>query len=46
MAIYYVIFASCIFSEPRIAQYLHSKFALRPHRVWQYGRQPISDCWE
>ena len=20
---------------------LHSKFALRPHRVWKYGRHPI-----
>jgi len=22
---------------------LHSKFALRPHYVWKYGRHPISD---
>jgi len=22
---------------------LHSKFALRPHRLWKYGRHPISD---
>jgi len=22
---------------------LHSKFALRPHDVWKYGRHPISD---
>ena len=22
---------------------LHSKFALRPHHVWKYGRHPISD---
>jgi len=22
---------------------LHSKFALRPHLVWKYGRHPISD---
>jgi len=21
---------------------LHSKFALRPHHVWKYGRHPIS----
>jgi len=20
---------------------MHSKFALRPHRVWQYGRHPL-----
>jgi len=25
---------------------LHSKFALRPHRVWKYGRHPISDSWD
>jgi len=25
---------------------LHSKFALRPHRVWKYGRHPISDRWD
>jgi len=23
---------------------MHSKFALRPHHVWKYGRHPISDC--
>ena len=22
---------------------LHSKFTLRPHHVWKYGRHPISD---
>jgi len=22
---------------------LHSKFALRPHHVWKYGRHPIWD---
>jgi len=25
---------------------LHSKFALRPHLVWKYGRHPISDRWD
>jgi len=25
---------------------LHSKFTLRPHHVWKYGRDPISDRWE
>jgi len=25
---------------------LHPKFALRPHHVWKYGRDPISDCWD
>jgi len=24
---------------------LHSKFTLRPHHVWKYGRHPISDRW-
>ena len=23
---------------------LHSKFALRPHHVWKYGRHPICGC--
>ena len=43
-------FASCIFSEPCAAHFrhawLHSKFALRPHHVWKYGRHPISDRWD
>jgi len=25
---------------------IHSKFALRPHHVWKYGRHPISDRWD
>jgi len=25
---------------------MDSKFALRPHHVWKYGRHPISDRWE
>jgi len=39
-----VIFASCI-SASRVQHIsdLHSKFALRPHHVWKYGRHPISD---
>jgi len=24
---------------------MHSKFALRPHYVWKYGRHPMSDRW-
>jgi len=24
---------------------LHSKFALRPHHAWKYGRHPICDGW-
>jgi len=40
-------FASCIFSEPHAhISDVHSKFALRPHHVWKYGRHPISDCWD
>jgi len=25
---------------------MHSKFALRPHHVWKYGRHPISERWD
>jgi len=25
---------------------LHSKFTLRPHHVWKYGRHPIYDRWD
>jgi len=25
---------------------MHSKFAIRPHHVWKYGRHPISDRWD
>ena len=25
---------------------MHSKFALRPHHVWKYGRYPICDGWD
>jgi len=25
---------------------LHSKFALRPHHVWKYGRHPVSERWD
>jgi len=25
---------------------MHSKFTLRPHQVWKYGRHPISDRWD
>jgi len=34
-----------IFSASRVQHVsdLHSKFALRPHHVWKYGRYPISD---
>ena len=36
--------ASCTLSEPRAVHFrLHSKFALRPHHVWKYGRHPVCD---
>ena len=37
-----------VFSASRM-QYisdLHSKFALRPHHVWKYGRHPVCDGWD
>jgi len=42
---FHVIFVFCIFSASRVQHIsnLHSKFALRPHHVWKYGRHPISD---
>jgi len=47
MAIFGDFFASCIFSEPRAARFRPaSQFALRPHHVWKYGRQPICDGWD
>ena len=45
MAIFGDFFASCISAS--LVQHisdLHSKFALRPHHVWKYGRHPISDA--
>jgi len=34
-----------VFSTSRVQHIsdLHSKFALRPHHVWKYGRYPICD---
>jgi len=34
-----------VFSPSRVQHIsdMHSKFALRPHHVWKYGRHPISD---
>jgi len=42
------IFLRHVFSASRVQRIsdMHSKFALRPHRVWKYGRHPISDRWE
>jgi len=30
-------------SRVQLISDMHSKFALRPHHVWKYGRHPISD---
>jgi len=37
-----------VFSTSRVQHIsdVHSKFALRPHHVWKYGRHPISDRWD
>jgi len=44
VAIFCTIFASCI-SASRVQHIsdMHSKFVLRPHHLWKYGRHPISD---
>jgi len=41
-------FLDPVFSASRVQHIsdLHSKFALRPHHVWKYGRHPISDRWD
>jgi len=37
-----------VFSASRVQHVsdLHLKFALRPHRIWKYGRHPICDGWD
>ena len=37
-----------VFAASRVPQIsdMHSKFALRPHHVWKYGRHPISGRWD
>jgi len=37
-----------VFSASRVQHIsdIHSKFALKPHYVWKYGRHPISDRWD
>jgi len=44
MAIFCVILRP-VFSLSRVPHIsdLHSKFAVRPRRVWKYGRHPTSD---
>jgi len=41
-------FLRAVFSASREQHvlHLHSKFTLRPHHVWKYGRHPISDRWD
>jgi len=41
-------FCFLYFSASRVQHIsdLHSKFTLRPHHVWKYGRHPISDHWD
>jgi len=37
-----------VFSASRVRHIsdLHSKFALRPHRMWKYARHPICGGWD
>jgi len=37
-----------VFAASRVSHIsdLHSKFALRPHHAWKYGRHPISGRWD
>jgi len=30
----------------QVSDLLHSKFALRLHHVWKYGKHPIFDRWD
>jgi len=45
---YFWRFLRRVFSASRVQHIsdLHSKFALRPHHLWKYGRHPIFDRWE
>jgi len=42
---YFASFLRPVFSASHVQHIsdLHSKFSLRPHHVWKYGRHPISD---
>jgi len=42
---FFASFLHPVFSASRVQHIsdMHSKFALRPHHVWKYGRHPISD---
>jgi len=45
MAIFFASFVRPVFSASRLQQVsdMHSKFAIRLHHVWEYGRHPMSD---
>jgi len=45
---FFATFLHPVFSASRMPQIsdMHSKFALRPHHVWKYGRHPISGRWD
>jgi len=42
------VFLRPVFQRARVQQVsdMHSKFALRPHHVWKYGRHPICGRWD
>jgi len=42
------IFLRPVLSASRVQHIsdMHSKFALRPHHVWKYGRHTIADRWD
>ena len=45
---FFATFLRPVFSASHVQHVsdLHSKFTLRPHHVWKYGRHPISDRWD
>jgi len=45
---FFATFLRPAFPASRVQQVsdLHLKFALRPHHVWKYGRQPIYGRWD
>ena len=44
----FATFLHSVFSASRVQHIsdMHSKFALRAHHVWKYGRHPMSDRWD
>jgi len=45
---FFASFLQLVFPANRVQHVsdLHSKFALRPHHVWKYGRCPLCDHWD